>query len=546
MVWSLDDFLDPAMVVGEHPPTYWYEGLCPRTQQQLALPRTALSEAIARGLMQQLAQDATLAQEGKMFGVLLVATASGEVKVLKAFSGLLKGQRVVAGWVPPIPGRDAIAAAEASTLQQLEHIKHRLLTLQHSPVRSQLSNLTQHFEQRLRDLAQHHAQRKQARQTQRQQLLATETEPALSLALAALETQSRHDGMERRRLKRDRDQALHPYQQQVTALEDEIRALKQQRKEHSRQLQSLMHRTYRLMNFAGEAASLADLVYNRAFPTGTGDCCAPKLLHYAAAEGLKPLAMAEFWWGPPPPTGDKQSGEFYGACVERCQPILGFLLSGLQPAAQAALADQLPILYQDDWLLVVNKPAGLLSVPGRDRNHQDSVVSRLQLAQAQAPLAVHRLDQDTSGILLLARDRETHRQLNQQFQQRQVHKVYEAVLTGVVIPDQGLIELPLCADLADRPRQKVDWQTGNPSTTKFRVLARTAATTRIEFHPLTGRTHQLRVHAAHPDGLGAPILGDRLYGHPSPPQRLHLHARQLALHHPHTGQWLEWNAPTPF
>jgi len=301
---------------------------------------------------------------------------------------------------------------------------------------------------------------------------------------------------------------------------------------------------------------------------GTGDCCAPKLLHYAATHNLKPLAMAEFWWGPTSSSGDKVQGEFYGACVERCQPLMGFLLSGFtisspDPPSSGGADQQIPpsigglggpnaesltILYEDQWLIVINKPAGLLSVPGRYRDRQDSTLSRLRylLPDGASLLPMHRLDQETSGILVLARDPETHRQLSQQFQARQVQKVYEAIVAGVISQEQGVIELPLWGDPSDRPYQKVDWQKGKPSVNRFRVMTRETDSTRLEFFPVTGRTHQLRVHAADSQGLGIPILGDRLYGCHTEANRLHLHARKLRLQHPQLGKALHLSAETPF
>ena len=261
--------------------------------------------------------------------------------------------------------------------------------------------------------------------------------------------------------------------------------------------------------------------------------------------------MAEFWWGASS-NQDKIQGEFYGACVERCQPLMGFLLSGLRANPPTPFPSRggvsLDILYEDQWLIVVNKPAGILSVPGRYRDRQDSVESRLRhlLPDGMLVNAVHRLDQDTSGILLLARDPQTYRQLSRQFQQRQVRKIYEAVVSGLVTTDQGVIELPLWGDPQNRPYQQVDWQYGKPSLTRFLVMAREANYTRVEFMPLTGRTHQLRVHAADSRGLGLPILGDRLYGCRAVAHRLHLHARELCFEHPQLGEILHIQAKTPF
>ncbi|MGE5659542.1 MAG: pseudouridine synthase [Actinomycetota bacterium] len=547
----LSEFIDCNYAVSNFLPTYYYQGRCPQSDELLKLPRTQISEAIARGLMQQLAANDDYSHEGKMYGILLVELPDGTQRVLKAFSGLLKGCSCVAGWVPPIPGRDQVALAEAHTLAELERLKQELIALQQLPERQQYETLVCEFEQQRQLMSLQHRESKQQRLAKRQLYSETLTGVALATALEQLDSESRWQGIERRQLKRQQTMKLQPLQQLIAAADAKMRALKQQRQELSRQLQTQMHAAYSLTNFSGESRSLQQLLPS-GLPTGTGDCCAPKLLHYAAIQGLKPLAMAEFWWGPPSANQDKIPGEFYGACVERCQPLMGFLLSGLPQRTEHSNSYDplatLPILYEDRWLIAVNKPAGLLSVPGRYRDRQDSVLSRLrhELPDGMALMAVHRLDQETSGILLLARDRQTYRQVTQQFQQRQVRKVYEAVLSGLVAPEQGEINLPLWGDPMLRPSQQVDEQRGKPSVTYFWVMARAEGYTRVELVPLTGRTHQLRVHAADRRGLGIPILGDRLYGCQAAATRLHLHARELHFEHPQFGETVHLQAVTPF
>ncbi|HEY9629956.1 MAG TPA: RluA family pseudouridine synthase [Coleofasciculaceae cyanobacterium] len=587
------DSADPELWE-EGSPTYWYEGDCPRSGDRLRLPRTALSEAIAYRLIQNLAPDgsqyssqqAQILPEGKMYGVLLVALPSGERRVLKAFSGLLKGQSSE-GWVPPLPGREQVALEEAIALSNLASIKQEIIALQNLPERQQYEALSQEFAARLVALTLHQQPQKQARHERRQQIYAALTGAAQREALEQLDEQSRWQGIERRRLKQAREVALRSLRTQIEQADSQIHLLKQRRKELSRQLQEQLYAAYRLHNFAGDSVSLQQLMAIALLPTGTGDCCAPKLLHYAATQGFRPLAMAEIWWGQRSANGDKISGEFYGACAERCQPLMGFLLSGLPPREAIATAhpvnqaeDAQPphpqislntqsrpiqtqdiayeIVYEDEWLMAVNKPAGLLSVPGRYGDRQDSVLSRLRHELSRSGLdgkiwVVHRLDQDTSGLLLLAKDQLTHRHLSQQFQQRQIHKRYEAILAGQVADDQGTIDLPLWADPARRPYQFVDQQQGKPSQTHFRVLSRSQDLTQVEFVPVTGRTHQLRVHAA--QGLGVPILGDRLYGGSKESRlerdnlegdRLYLHARKICLKHPQTQQPLCLQAETPF
>jgi tRNA pseudouridine32 synthase/23S rRNA pseudouridine746 synthase len=532
-------------------PTYWYEGICPKQGELLRLPRTAFVESIAHGLMQQLDNDDRFLQEGKMYGVLLVQLPWGELRILKAFSGLLNGKEIVEGWIPPIAGREQVAIDEAWTLAQLESIKQELIALHQIPERQQYQRSLQEFNQQLHQRSSYYRERKQQRQAQRQLLEKTVSGTALLMAMEQLNEQSRQDGIEQRRWKQQQSVTLRSLKQIIDQADTCIQVLKQQRKDLSRQLQSQLHRAYCLTNFAGETLSLEQVVQG-AMPTGTGNCCAPKLLHYAAAHQLQPIALAEFWYGPASPNGDKQPGDFYGACTERCQPLMGFLLSGATciNSNQTAQTDRpvsaaLSILYEDEWLIAVNKPAGLLAVPGRYASRQDSVLSRLQ-TQKGTLQAVHRLDQATSGILLLARTADTHCQLSQQFQQRQVDKIYEAILNGVVDRDRGIIDLPLWGNPVDRPRQQVNWQCGKPSVTQFQVIARYGSLTHVEFRPVTGRTHQLRVHAADPQGLGTPILGDRLYGCQSAADRLHLHARELRFEHPHLKQILHLQADTPF
>jgi tRNA pseudouridine32 synthase/23S rRNA pseudouridine746 synthase len=218
---------------------------------------------------------------------------------------------------------------------------------------------------------------------------------------------------------------------------------------------------------------------------------------------------------------------------------MGFLLSGLKP-------NKVEIIYEDEWLIAVNKSSGLLSVPGRYSYNQDSVISRLRYLYHQEIIAVHRLDQDTSGILLIAKDAVTCSRLSQQFQQRQIHKIYEALLAGFLNIQEGEINLPLWGNPENRPYQEVDLSRGKPSLTHFRVMDREGDYTRVEFVPLTGRTHQLRIHAADKRGLGKAILGDKLYGNHHDISRLYLHARELRFQHPHVEKTLHLQVKTPF
>jgi tRNA pseudouridine32 synthase / 23S rRNA pseudouridine746 synthase len=566
LLHALTDFLDHNYPINHHyvntQPNYYYQGYCPLTGELLKLPRTTLAENIARGLMEYLASDKQYAREGKMYGILIVELPDGEQRILKAFSGLLNGSSQVDGWVPPIPGRDKVKLDEHQTLLKLEAIKQEIIALQQIPEREQYKTIALELEVRSQNLKQLHQQRKQQRHQKRI------TRETLTLELEQLDAESRQDGIEYKLLKQEINQQLHPIKQIIEVADQNILELKQSRKELSRQLQAQMHATYSLTNFLGMSQTLRQLM-PLALPTGTGDCCAPKLLHYAAINNFKPLAMAEFWWGDSSVTGDKIAGNFYGACAERCQPIMGFLLSGIEGDKAGDkikdnqgentqlvihnLHSQLPIIYQDEYLIAINKPAGLLSVPGRYHDTQDSVLSRLQnlIPNGTNLMAVHRLDQETSGILLLARNLDIYRHISQQFQQRQIHKIYEAVLSGLLETQQGVIELPLWGNPENRPSQEVNFIYGKSSITHFHTLERQALEiqknhTRVEFKPITGRTHQLRVHSADRMGLNIPILGDKLYGCDADVSRLHLHGRELIFEHPISGEIIKLIAKMPF
>ncbi len=366
-------------------------------------------------------------------------------------------------------------------------------------------------------------------------------------------------------------------------------------REESRRLQQLLFANYRFLNRSGDAKNLLELFADvppilppeeyfsnlksqisnlksqiSLPPSGAGECCAPKLLQYAFAHGLEPVAMAEFWVGAPSHTEIRQEGVFYAPCSGKCVPILRHMLSGLEmepsPETQRALdlCRQIEILYEDDYLMVVNKPAGLLSVPGKG----DEPSLAVYLAAEHHPgylQPAHRLDQDTSGLLVLAKDPGSYKTLQSYFQRRDILKRYEALvrpndptnfksqisnLKFQISNIKSQISLPLLPNPYDRPRQMVDREHGKPAITRFAIREqREDGIFLVDFYPLTGRTHQLRVHAAHPDGLNAPILGDRLYGSATlstPYTRLCLHAAEITFLHPHTQKEMHFCIPSGF
>ncbi|MGL5786758.1 MAG: RluA family pseudouridine synthase, partial [Bacteroidales bacterium] len=280
-----------------------------------------------------------------------------------------------------------------------------------------------------------------------------------------------------------------------------------------------------------------------------GECAGPKLLQYAYANDLVPIAMAEFWWGASPKTEVREHGHFYPACKGKCEPILGHMLQGLNVEPNPLATDcskllSMEILYDDPWLCVVCKPAGLLSVPGKSGH--DNVYDRITklYPDTTGPLIVHRLDMATSGLLVIAKTKEVHQNLQAQFKNRSVKKRYIALLDGIVNKTMGEINLPIAPDFYDRPRQIVDHENGKPATTYYEVLSTGPAYTRIAFYPLTGRTHQLRLHAAAFEGLNTPIRGDELYGKRS--DRLYLHAEYLSFTHPVTHKVVSFEQKADF
>ncbi len=495
---------------------------------------------------------------GKMFGVLVVQEPGGRIGFLRSFSGMLGGRWEVPGFVPPLFDRAAREQVEPAGEATVKALLARFEAHAHSAdllaIRAaHEAQEARHAREREAMRARHEASRRQ-RHTQR---AAIEASPTLSdaerrEALHALDQQSRGDKAERRRMEATHEEERRALTPRKARLERRPRALERLRRIFCRGLMKRIHDTYVVPNARGEHRPLRSLYAAGAPPSGAADCAAPKLLAHAFRHGLRPLALAEFWWGAPPPSGGRVAGAFYAACRDKCAPLLPFMLEGLRLAPPRAFAPPdvaahaLDIVYEDAWLVVVDKPCGLLSVPGKDASVTDSVLARLRARypHATGPLLVHRLDLDTSGLLVAALDAETFADLQRQFAQREVRKRYVAWLQGRVQGERGTIDFPMRVDLDDRPRQIHDPVHGKPAVTEWQVLERRGERTRVALFPLTGRTHQLRVHAAHPLGLGAPIVGDRLYGHED--TRLHLHAESLAFRHPKRAETVSFERPAPF
>ena len=511
------------------------------------------AEALASDLRAGLVD---LGAEGKMFGVLVVQTKEG-VGFLRAFSGMLAGKWDVPGFVPPVFDRKARASVEVDGERRVSALHARVLRFARSGrlarARAERDALAAEHAQALAALkarqALHKAERKKEREVVRAANLSDE---ARAQALHRIDQESRRDKAELRSLTASHAAARAGIAAVQRKLERRLAALERLRGCASRRLMRTVHDTYRVANARGDLCPLRTLYPLQAPPSGAADCAGPKLLATAFAQGWTPLALAELWWGPPPATGARVQGEYYPACQEKCGPLLPFMLRGLdvEPPRRFRPPDlreaPLRVVFEDAWLLVIDKPCGLLSVPGKDASVADSVLERLRrlFPGATGPLLVHRLDLDTSGLLVACKDSGTFVALQRQFLQRTVQKRYLAVLEGEVNGERGTIELPLRVDLHDRPRQIHDPVHGKPAVTDWEVLERGGGRTRVALWPRTGRTHQLRVHAAHPQGLGAPIVGDRIYGREG--ERLLLHAAWISFNHPASGARVSFEAPPPF
>ena len=480
-------------------------------------------------------------RKGKMFGVLIVRTGEGEVGYLAAFSGILAGKNRHTYFVPPVYDVQEPDGFFRIEEEQISGINRRIEELQadvrYKDCKQRLADETILAGQVLDDIR----GRMKAAKVERDRLRSTVTR----VDSEQLIRESQFQKAELKRQKQYWKDHLASLQAEVEVFETEIERLKAERKTRSAALQQWLFKQFRMLNARGEERDLCNLfkdTVQKTPPAGAGECAAPKLLQYAYRNGWQPLAMAEFWWGDSPKNEIRRHGYYYPACKGKCGPILKHMLQGLHVEENPLETDmhrdtELEIMYEDAWLSVVNKPAGMLSVPGK--SDIDSVYGRVRrmYPEATGPMIVHRLDMATSGLILIAKTKEVHQNLQAQFKNRTVCKRYVAWLDGIVEKKEGHIELPLRPDPEDRPRQVVDAVHGKPAVTDYTVLHYDSGRTFISFIPKTGRTHQLRVHSAHPLGLNAPIVGDELYGRKA--DRLYLHAEYLGFIHPVFGVYME-------
>ena len=484
-------------------------------------------------------------RQGKMFGVLIVQTEHGETGYLAAFSGILAGKNLHSFFVPPV--YDLLQPQGFFKIEEenISSINRNIRQLENDKAYAALSaELARTIRSAEDILATAKAQLKEAKTAREQRRKEKELNAQEE---AELIRESQFQKAEYKRLERSWKARITTLQTQTEDWERRISALKSERKTRSAALQQKLFEQFGMLNYRGEVKNLCEIfgqTVHKTPPAGAGECAAPKLLQQAYLHGWKPIAMAEFWWGDSPKTEIRHHGHYYPACKGKCEPILQHMLQGLQVEENPMLkrmqvpSQNLEIVYEDPWLSVINKPAGMLSVPGKEDAVSVYSLMRRQYPEADGPLTVHRLDMGTSGLMLIAKSKRVHQNLQAQFKNRLVRKRYVALLEGIVPEDKGTVDLPLCLNPLDRPRQMVHTEHGKPAITDYQVLERLdGKRTRIVFYPRTGRTHQLRIHAAHPLGLHCPIIGDELYGKKA--ERLYLHAEYLEFTHPITGETLK-------
>ncbi|MET2900708.1 pseudouridine synthase [Vibrio rotiferianus] len=493
---------------------------------------------------------------GKMFGVLLVRSPQGELGYFSAFSGKIADQNLLPGFVPPVfdmlteegffrGETDAINAANA---QYKTFAANPELTQLKAEIKADREAYQQEENTQRQVMIAGRAERKQQRK-QGEQTLSPED---LKVLLDDLGKQSVAEKNVLKYLKQAWDEKLAVKEARLAELEQRLAELKEQRKDLSNALQHKLHKQYRFLDNHSAERDLVDIfapTTNPVPPAGSGECAAPKLLQFAYKHGYQPLALAEFWWGVSPKSEVRQHKKFYPSCNSKCLPILGHMLHGLDvepnPLAENWAEDkELEILFQDEAMVIVNKPSGLLSVPGK--TIKDSAYTRLQtmFPDVEGPFVIHRLDMATSGILVFALTKRANKSLQKQFITRSVQKRYMALLEGVLTEPEGEISLPMRGDPDDRPRQLVCFEHGKPAETYWQLIEMKDGRSKVYMYPKTGRTHQLRVHSAHHMGLNMAMVGDGLYGEKA--NRLHLHAEKLELDHPYSKKRMCFKAECEF
>ena len=501
-----------------------------------------------------LGQNKHLIEQGKMFGVLVVRNKAGKLGWLAAYSGKLS-EDPKEYFAPPICDIHAAQSFYKKGEIELNEMSAEIVALEKDPNRleaigkleDRLTEINEFLRAGRADLKDAKKARQRYRETVKKTLSPQDYEEVKE-RLAKESIQGQLVFKHRSKKWVIEQEAL---EGKLANFSNEIRELKEIRRTKSNALQREIFNQYVFLNALGQQQVLSDCFPDfdlRHPPSGSGDCAAPKLLQFAYNNELEPVCMGEFWWGAAPVKEVRKHGYFYPSCASRCRPILGHMLQGLDveenPLLNYGKDKPMPIVYEDEDLVVVDKPAGLLSVPGVEI--EDSALTRIKnlYPNASGAILLHRLDMSTSGLLMFTLNPKANKRMQRQFIKRQVEKTYIAEVVGEVKEEEGTILLPLAPDYFDLPRQMVCQENGKPSKTIWKVLHREKGISRLALKPVTGRTHQLRVHCAHPDGLGLPMIGDELYGVIG--KRLHLHAHELIFQHPTSKERITLTAPIPF
>ncbi|QOL25099.1 RNA pseudouridine synthase [Thalassotalea sp. LPB0316] len=514
-----------------------------------------LAELACLQLQDQVLDERERLSEGKMYGVLVVKDQAGQLGFLAAYSGKDDTHDNSSLFVPQIvdiSSQESFLVRESAVINQLnDQISQLSEAARYRELQAQVSLADQAYLQQVGALQAEMATAKKVRKAQR---LTAKTELSLeqyNTLDKQLNGQSIHYKKQLLALKASLNTKINQAQENLANYQALIDKLKKQRRKLSNKLQKKLFSQYQLLNLAGESKTISEIftAFGEQPPAGTGDCAAPKLLQFAFEHGYQPICMAEFWWGQPPKSQIRQHKKYYPACQTKCKPILEHMLAGIELDDNPLLVNYgrdkvIEIIYQDEHILVINKPEELLSVPGK--LVQDSVLTRIRakFPEALGPLIVHRLDMSTSGLMVLALTPRANKSLQQQFVTRQVQKRYVALIEGILNEPSGEITLPLCQDIDDRPRQKVCFESGKPCLTRWQLLGHEGTSSRVLLEPKTGRTHQLRMHCAHPLGFNMPIVGDDLYGNKG--KRLCLHAMSLQFSHPVTKQPMAFDVEANF
>lgn len=521
------------------PPAQFTYPFCYEPHPLCRLAAAQVKEYVSRHAL--LAREA---EHGKMFGVLVVEDAGGRMGFLAAYSGLLADRNDWPWFVPPVYDSQQEDGHFKTAERAIVRLSRLIEALEASPWLSAAHEQVADVERR-QTAAIAEQRRLITEAKQRRDLL--RTQPLSDEQLADLTRESQHMKAELRRTRQRYAVLLSEAQATLSRRLNALQTLREERRQMSERLQRWLFSQYVVLNARGCRTDLLHIFADTPQhlpPSGAGDCCAPKLLQQAYAAGLRPLCMAEFWMGRSPEGAIRHDSQYYPACRGKCLPILTFMLQGLdvEPNPLATSSGRtISTLYEDDALAVIVKPEGLLSVEGRTSRESVEAIARRRWPQAKGPLIVHRLDMDTSGLMLIAKTPAAHKSLQAQFLRHEVQKTYVAMLQGVPhAPRQGLIDLPLRPDPMDRPRQVVDYEKGRETLTRYEVLASDGRRTLVRLFPQTGRTHQLRLHCAHAEGLGCPIAGDPLYGEKG--RRLMLHAMRISFCHPVSGERMTFEA----